>query len=174
MHSFFDLWYAFRHLFIPSYRNAYRPRVLHRSWLMFFLALMLGVEGFLMTSLISQQSNQAFFAGAVVAGTTPMTAGASNASNPAGLVQTTVRQIARFLGDSRVVNALLEAIAGMLFLAVLITFFVHIQIQSKNMLLGGVLVAVLALLFVYSNTHGLLAGTVAQHAQMASAAASLW
>ena len=61
------VWSIFHFHFVPSERNAYRPGILHRSWLIFFLALMLGAEGFLMTNIAARQSNEAFLAAVVVA-----------------------------------------------------------------------------------------------------------
>jgi hypothetical protein len=53
--------------FYPSEHNAYRPKVLHRSWLLFFLALVLATEGFLVANLVARQSDQNFLAAVVPA-----------------------------------------------------------------------------------------------------------
>ena len=57
----------FAHYFVPGPHNAHRPRVLHRSWLVFFLAVILATEGFLVSNLIARQSNQQFLAAVVPA-----------------------------------------------------------------------------------------------------------
>ena len=56
-----------KHYFVPGAHNAHRPRVLHRSWLVFFLAVILATEGFLVSNLIARQSNQQFLAAVVPA-----------------------------------------------------------------------------------------------------------
>jgi hypothetical protein len=48
--------------FVPSAKNAYRPHVLRGSWLVFFLALVLVAEGFLVSNLITRQSSTTFLA----------------------------------------------------------------------------------------------------------------
>jgi hypothetical protein len=55
------------HFFIPSSHNAHRPRILHRPWLIFFLAVILATEGFLVSNLIARQSDQQFLAAVVPA-----------------------------------------------------------------------------------------------------------
>ena len=175
------LWNTFHNLFIPSQANAYRPRVLHRSWLVFFLALMLAAEGFLMTNLASRQSDEAFLASVAVAGSTPMEAPSSLEASPASAFRTFVQQVVRILGNPEVVNPLLGGVATMLVIALVLTFFIHIQIQPRDMLAGGAVAVGLALLFIYSNNHFLLStdqASVSQveassQAQMAEAAASL-
>lgn len=53
--------------FVPSASNAYRPRLLRRPWLLFFLALTLGTEGFLVANLVARQTDQTFLAAVVPA-----------------------------------------------------------------------------------------------------------
>jgi uncharacterized protein YkwD len=55
------------HYFVPGTHNAYRPRILHRPWLMFFLAVTLATEGFLVSNLVARQSDQQFLAAVVPA-----------------------------------------------------------------------------------------------------------
>ena len=57
----------FGHFFIPGMHNAHRPRILHRPWLIFFLAIILATEGFLVSNLIARQSDQQFLAAVVPA-----------------------------------------------------------------------------------------------------------
>lgn len=56
-----------RHFFIPGSHNAHRPRILHRSWLVVFLAITLATEGFLVSNLIARQNNLQFLAAVVPA-----------------------------------------------------------------------------------------------------------
>lgn len=53
---------SIRDFFIPSHTNAYRPRILGAPWLLFFFALILVTEGFLVTHLIARQSVEDFLA----------------------------------------------------------------------------------------------------------------
>lgn len=62
MHSALNtLW----HHFIPSHHNAYRPHILRRPWLLFFLSLALAIEGFLVANLLVRQSSEVFLAAVV-------------------------------------------------------------------------------------------------------------
>lgn len=54
-----------KHHFIPGAHNAYRPHILNRNWLVFFLAVMLATEGFLVASMMSGQSVHNFLAAVV-------------------------------------------------------------------------------------------------------------
>ncbi|MDE1924641.1 MAG: CAP domain-containing protein [Patescibacteria group bacterium] len=62
-----QIWEGFKRHFIPSHENAYQPKILHRSWLLFFLALVLASEGFLVADLIARQGDQNFLAAVVSA-----------------------------------------------------------------------------------------------------------
>lgn len=57
----------FKHFLVPGLHNAHRPRVLHRPWLVFFLAIILATEGFLVSNLIVRQNDQQFLAAVVPA-----------------------------------------------------------------------------------------------------------
>ncbi|MDZ4226309.1 MAG: CAP domain-containing protein, partial [Patescibacteria group bacterium] len=48
--------------FIPTRHNAYRPRLLHKAWLLFFLALILTAEGVLLTNVFAGASARDFLA----------------------------------------------------------------------------------------------------------------
>lgn len=50
---------------LPHRTNAYRPRLLRRGWLVFFLALVLATEGFLVASLVARQSGSSFLANVI-------------------------------------------------------------------------------------------------------------
>lgn len=58
---------SIRDFFIPSHQNAYRPHILEAPWLLFFFALVLAAEGFLVTHLIAQQSVNHFLAAIIAA-----------------------------------------------------------------------------------------------------------
>lgn len=55
-------WRRLRNHVVPHKDNAYRPHLLRRGWLVFFLAVMLGTEGFLVASLVARQSGNNFLA----------------------------------------------------------------------------------------------------------------
>jgi len=48
--------------FIPTRHNAYRPRLLHTSWLLFFLVLALTAEGVLLTNMFAAQTARDYLA----------------------------------------------------------------------------------------------------------------
>jgi len=56
---------TFWHHFVPSKDNAYRPHILRRPWLLFFLSLALAIEGFLVANLLVRQSSEVFLAAVV-------------------------------------------------------------------------------------------------------------
>lgn len=53
------------HHFIPSHHNAYRPHILKRTWLVFFLALALAAEGFLVANLVVRGTGENFLAAVI-------------------------------------------------------------------------------------------------------------
>lgn len=55
-------WQWLRNHVVPHHANAYRPYLLRRGWLVFFLALVLATEGFLVASLVARQSGGSFLA----------------------------------------------------------------------------------------------------------------
>jgi hypothetical protein len=61
----YNVWEKFKHHFIPSHHNAYRPHILRRPWLLFFFATTLAVEGFLVANLVVRQSSEVFLAAVV-------------------------------------------------------------------------------------------------------------
>jgi hypothetical protein len=75
--------------FYPSHHNAYRPKVLHRSWLLFFLALVLASEGFLVANLVARQSDQNFLAAVVPAEVVALTNDERTQNELAPLTQNT-------------------------------------------------------------------------------------
>jgi hypothetical protein len=62
-----SFWERLRNHFVPHRDNAYRPYLLRRGWMVFFLALVLATEGFLVASLVARQSGGSFLA-SVIAG----------------------------------------------------------------------------------------------------------
>src|SRR3989344_3261232 len=52
-------------IFVPSKDNTYRPHVLRRGMLIFFLGLALAAEGFLVANLVTRQSGASFLAAVV-------------------------------------------------------------------------------------------------------------
>lgn len=56
------LWHWVKDHTIPHAGNAYRPHLLRRGWLVFFLAMVLATEGFLVASLVARQSGGSFLA----------------------------------------------------------------------------------------------------------------
>ncbi len=79
------LYKRIKHFFVPSHGNAYRPRLLHRPWLIFFFVVILATEGFLVSNLIARQSSQNFLA-AVVPGEIIALTNTERAENNAGVV----------------------------------------------------------------------------------------
>ncbi|HVU79861.1 MAG TPA: CAP domain-containing protein, partial [Candidatus Paceibacterota bacterium] len=57
-----DFFKKFKDHFIPSSRNVYRPHVLRRPWLVFFLAVILTAEGVFVFDLIGRQAAFNFLA----------------------------------------------------------------------------------------------------------------
>jgi hypothetical protein len=131
------LWKSVKAHVTPMRENAYRPHLLRRASLVFFLALTLAVEGFLAASLVARQSDTTFLSAAqagvemqqAVAGSTP---------------------IASMIAKSA--NWILGGVALLLVVAVVLTFFLHIDVQSHEMLAGGLIVAAIALTCLMANT----------------------
>ncbi|MDO8548448.1 MAG: CAP domain-containing protein [bacterium] len=75
------IWRAVKNHFIPSADNAYRPRLLHRPWLLFFLIIILATEGFLVANLVARQTGQNFLAAVVPAEVIALTNGEREQNN---------------------------------------------------------------------------------------------
>lgn len=58
-------WRRLLNHFLPHHTNAYRPHLLRRGWMVFFLAAVLMTEGFLVASLVARQSGGSFLAAIV-------------------------------------------------------------------------------------------------------------
>ena len=60
-----EMWKKAQNHFTPTKENAYRPGILGRSSLVFFLALTLAVEGFLVAGLVARESDGSFLSAVV-------------------------------------------------------------------------------------------------------------
>lgn len=132
--------------FVPSKDNSYRPHVLRRQWLMFFIAVIFVSEGMFVSSL---------FAGTGTLNAPPTVAAVASASSLSPLnsfLQSAGRQFLRMAVESRpAVPWVLSLVALVVIVALFLTFFTHIQIQQPEMLFSGALVAVFALSLVATN-----------------------
>jgi hypothetical protein len=133
------LWKSVRAYMTPTHENSYRPHMLRRGSLVFFMALALMTEGFLAASLVARQSDSTFLSSVVSA-----TAG----STPAVFNKEFMEA---FNEPLPVTDWTLGLIAGLLMSVVSLAFFLHIEVQSGEMLLGGLVVAALALLCLAAN-----------------------
>lgn len=107
---------------------------------------------------------------AVVARSKGQVLGVSTGPAPS-LQDSVIRQSARLLSEPRQTTAwILGAVAVLLMLALAFTFFHHIQIQSRDLLLPGTLVAGIALALLFLNT-SLLSSTITATNQAAGVAA---
>jgi hypothetical protein len=130
--------------FVPSHKNSYRPHILRRSWLMFFIAVIFVSEGVFVSSVFVQQGGQTSVA--AVAAAPAASSDLSSFANSFG------RNLARIAVDSEpTVPWALGTIVVLLFIALLFTFFMHIQIQQPEMLFSGALVALFALSLIVTN-----------------------
>jgi hypothetical protein len=164
-----QVWEKTKQHFIPSKKNAYRPHLLGRQWLVIFLAITMAVEGFLVADLVAQQSGQVFLAS--VASASPIS---QNQTEARSFTQSLQRQYTRLLDYPQPpVDDVLAGLGAFLVVLVALAFFIHIEIQPAAMLAGGALVAVLALSFLYLNHQLLGAGINNLHAEPASATLSL-
>ncbi len=88
-------------------------------------------------------------------------AGAAVAAPQASFTDSLGRQLMRVLSDPRASSSwALGGVAALLMLALAFAFFHHIQLQAKDLLLPGTLVAAVALVLLGANVH-LLSGATA-------------
>ena len=126
--------------FVPSRTNSYRPHVLRRGWLLFFIAVIFVSEGMFVSGVFVQQSGQTSVAAVAAA------PAASSDFSSFG------RSLARIAVDSEpAVPWALGTIFLLLVIALLFAFFKHIQIQQSEMLFSGALVALFALSLIVTN-----------------------
>jgi hypothetical protein len=131
--------------FVPSHKNSYRPHVLRKQWLMFFIAAIFVSEGLFVSSLFVGQGTQP---------SSTQIAAVGSAPNINSFIQSIGRQFARFATSSRpAVPWVLGSIVTLITIALLFAIFVHIQIQHQEMLFSGGLVALFALSLLVTNAH---------------------
>lgn len=94
MHFLQDLarrWFRRVHAyFLPTRHNAYRPRLLTTSWLLFFLALILTAEGVLLTNVFANQSARDYLAAVLPADIVTLTNLERGFTNTATLKESSV------------------------------------------------------------------------------------
>ena len=137
--------------FLPSRINAFRPAVLGKTSLMFFLGLTLAVEGFLIVGLIARESDDTF-----LSMTQPQAASyetASVAQSGLTYTQSSVRQLIRTFDAQHTANWILGTIAVLLTVVVAVVFFMHMDVQAHDMLLGGLTAAAIALVCLLGNVY---------------------
>lgn len=135
-----------REYFVPSRENSYRPHLLRRSWILFFIAVIVVSEATFVSSLfVPQQTTVSSPQVAAVGASTAVTHFNS-------FMQSFGRQLVRFATDARpFIPWLLGLIATLVIVALFFTFFVHIQIQQPEMLFSGMLVALFAVSLLVTN-----------------------
>ncbi len=137
------MWKKLRHYITPTPENTYRPHVLQKSWLVFFLACSLMLEGFLVSSMVARQTDSFI--------TRTPTAQAAAVSLESG--QVLVRTMVRVMSDPTVANIFLGVIGVLVLLVVVLAFFMHIEVQSHEALAGGVVIAAIAFVLLGANVH---------------------
>lgn len=129
--------------FIPSHANSYRPHILRRSSILFFIAVIFVSEGMFVSSMFASE------------GISPhgvSFAAAASAVQPGSPLQTVGRELIKFVDGSKpAVPWVLGAVTVLLTIAVLSAFFIHVQIQHPQMLMSGALVALSAILLIATN-----------------------
>ena len=154
-----NVWNSVRHYIAPSQENVYRPHLLGRSWLVFFFAVTLAVEGFLVSGLVAQQNNGTFLTAAITSHVFQDNSLAGTTQEMHSIVQSTARQLTQTMDNPDFANAILGSVGSLLFIVVILTFVVHIDVQPRDALLGGMVVATIALLCVAANIHFLSGST---------------
>lgn len=130
---------------LPSNQNSYRPALLRREALIFFLALILLAEGFFVANLFVQNSVHSFVAATAIAA--PV--GATHS-----LTDTLSRVATKILTDPSTSTAwALGSVLLVLCTALAFTFFIHMRVQPAELLLPGTLVASMAVMFLFLNAH---------------------
>ena len=84
-----DWWRRLLNHIVPRDGNAYRPRMLSHSWLVFFLAVTLAAEGFLVAQLVARQSGNSFLAAVIQGDIIALTNEERVQNNVATLVENT-------------------------------------------------------------------------------------
>ncbi len=138
------VWKTVKQYITPTPENTYRPHVLQKSWLVFFLVFSLTLEGFLVSSMVARQTDS-FITRA------PYTQQAAVFSIQSG--QTLLRNTVRIMSDPKITNAFLGVIGVLVLLVVVLAFCMHIEVQSHEALAGGIVVAVIAFVLLGANSH---------------------
>ncbi len=132
--------------FVSSHANSYRPHILRKGWLLFFIAIIFVSEGVFVSGVFVQQSGSVGTSLAAVAVAPAASSDLGSFTNSFG------RNLARIAVDSEpAVPWALGTIVALLIIALLFTFFTHIQIQQPEMLFSGALVALFALSLIVTN-----------------------
>ncbi len=151
---------------LPGPGNSYRPLMLRKEALAFFMAVVLAVEGLYVASLFGVNPSQVFLAAV---------AEAPAATTPSSVqsAQLLLAQSARTAGDPRTAATwALGAVAIVLAVILVLTVVVHVHIQPFHLILPGAAILLLALFFLWSNAvyapsgpgdRGLAAPTPAQY-----------
>ncbi len=143
------LWSSLRNHVVPHQQNAYHPHMLRKSWLLFFFIFALTVEGFLTVSMVAQQTDKNFLA--AVETTQNNAAVGEGAPFLSQNIQRVISHVLR--NPAHATNWLLGSIGALLLLLIALAFFFHIDIQSHEALVGGTIVAAIALLCLGANIH---------------------
>ena len=142
MWLFDSLWRAA----VPGPHNSYRPRLLGKEALSFFLAVVITAEAFFGASLWSVNPSQTFLA---AAGAAPI-----YTPSPVQGEQSALRTFSRSLSDPQIAAALaLGAVIVILGALLILTIFMHVHIQPTDMLLPGAAVVALAALCLWCNVY---------------------
>ena len=137
------MWKTLKHYITPTPENTYRPHVLQKSWLVFFLACSLVLEGFLVSSMVARQTDSFI--------TRAPTTQAAAVSLESG--QALVRAVVRVMSDPAVANIFLGIIGVLVLLVVVLAFFMHIEVQSHEALAGGIVIGAIACVLLGAKIH---------------------
>ena len=141
-----------QNIFLPTHANVFRPWALGKISLTLFLMVTLAVEGFLVVGMIAQKSDDVF-----LSATTPQTDEMASVTSAAQtFMQTMTRQTSKIFTTydvKKTTNVILGSIAVLLTLLVALAFFLHLDVQAHDMLLGGMVVAAIALVCLVGNTY---------------------
>ncbi len=154
------LWDAIQNFFLPTQANVYRPTILRRTSLMIFLSLIFAVEGFLVAGLVARESDTRFLSSAL--SQTTMQNSASSIMGVEAAVswgRPFMTQLFTSENFQKHINFILVAIALVLVVLVVSAFLFHVDVQAHDMLLGGIVVAAIALVCLIGNSYFLKKST---------------
>lgn len=139
------VWKTLEHYITPTKENTYRPHVLQKSWLVFFLVLSLTLEGFLVSSMVARQTDSFI----TRASTSEQTAAVLSMQT----AQSVVRELVRVFSDPKVANTVLALVGMFVLVVVVLTFVMHIEVQSHETLAAGLVIAMIAFVCLAANMH---------------------